>query len=157
MGQRTGRRTKADGELFISPSLMTDEKSWISNAWTCKHVVCSGTKIDCFILPRTACPQPHALLHNTDLAGEVQESTLRSVECKTGGTCKEKCHLKWWLEKQAGCVSLFHVVNEVSLTIFLKVCFGTEEGMSLSLASLLQILKVNRIVAIFISRHEFLF
>lgn len=84
--------------------------------------------------PRTACPQPHALLHHTDL---VEESTLQSIECKAGGRCKEECHLKWWLEKQAGCVSLFHVVNEVSLTIFLKVCFGTEEGMSLSLASLL--------------------
>lgn len=42
--------------------------------------------------------------------------------------CKEERHLKWWLEKQAGCVSPFHVVNEVSLTVFFKSVFWNWRG-----------------------------
>lgn len=90
----------------------------------------------CFLLPRTANP----LLHRADVAGGVQGIVLQSVECKAWRAAKKNVIWKWWLEKQAGCVSPFHVVNEVSLTIFLKGCFGTGKGMSLSLARLLQIL-----------------
>lgn len=96
------------------------------------NVVCSGMENGCFIPT-----EPDALLPHAALAGELRKSTSWSGECKAGRRWKEKCCLNWWLEMEAGCVSLFHVLNEVSLTIFLKVCFGTEEGMSLSLASLL--------------------
>lgn len=116
---------------------MTDEKSWISNAWTCKHVVCSGTENDGCILRRTACPQPDPLLHTADLAGEVQESTLWSVEGKAGGDAKKNAIWNGdWKSKQA-VSAYFTWLMKCHSPSFLKVCFGTEEGMSLSLASLL--------------------
>lgn len=65
---------------------MADEKSWISNAWTCKHVVCSGTKNYCFMLPEL--PAPSLTPYSTTPIW-LKKALYRALNVKQEGDAKK--------------------------------------------------------------------
>lgn len=110
---------------------------WMRKAGSIMHGHANTWTSSCFLLPRAACPQPSPLLRRPDVAGEVQGSILPSVECKAWRDAKKS--VIWnggWKSKQAVSAH-FTWLMKCHSPSFLKVCFGTGEGTSLSLASLL--------------------